>query len=126
MFNPADHYVQVLAITPSSVEESRKRVSAIIQKFESSPDGETKALTIHEQKSGHTRTFFPGKAVAQEVEYQKTHEKNVSLIEKEKKKTSPYKATWFQQFRALLWRSFMSVLKEPMIMQVNLLQSIVS
>lgn len=34
--------------------------------------------------------------------------------------------SWFVQFRALLWRSWLAVIKEPAIIQVNLGQTIVS
>ena len=40
-------------------------------------------------------------------------------------KKSPYKASWWQQFKAVFWRSFISVLKEPMIMQVRIIQTLV-
>ena len=38
---------------------------------------------------------------------------------------SPYKASWIEQFRATLWRSFLSVVKEPMLMQVRFVQTVV-
>lgn len=37
-----------------------------------------------------------------------------------------YKATWFTQFRAILWRSWLSVLKEPLLVKVRLIQTTVS
>ena len=39
--------------------------------------------------------------------------------------TSPYKATWCEQFRAVLWRSWLSVIKEPILIKVRLLQTVV-
>ena len=38
---------------------------------------------------------------------------------------SPYKASWWAQFQALLWRSFLAVIKDPLIMQVRLAQTMV-
>merc|ERR1719282_848131 len=38
---------------------------------------------------------------------------------------SPYKASWFSQFSALMWRSFLSVIKEPLIVKVRIAQTIV-
>lgn len=32
------------------------------------------------------------------------------------KSRSPYKASWVAQFRAVLWRSWMSMIKEPMVL----------
>jgi hypothetical protein len=39
---------------------------------------------------------------------------------------SPYKASWWKQFTALLWRGFLSVLKDPQLLQIKLIQAIVS
>lgn len=38
---------------------------------------------------------------------------------------SPYKASWCEQFRAVLWRSWLAVIKEPIFIKVRLLQTIV-
>ena len=38
-YNPADHYVQVLAVVPGEEEESRARISAICKQFYSSQQG---------------------------------------------------------------------------------------
>jgi len=38
---------------------------------------------------------------------------------------SPYKASWCEQFRAVLWRSWLSIIKEPILIKVRLLQTIV-
>lgn len=38
---------------------------------------------------------------------------------------SVYKASWFGQFKALLWRSFISNIREPMIIRVKLTQYLV-
>jgi hypothetical protein len=40
-------------------------------------------------------------------------------------KMSLYKANWFIQFRALLWRSSVGVLREPMITSVRIVQTVV-
>jgi len=41
------------------------------------------------------------------------------------KTRSPYKAGWFSQFRAVLWRSWLSVMREPMVLKVRFIQSVV-
>lgn len=38
---------------------------------------------------------------------------------------SLYKASWCEQFRAVLWRSWLSVIKEPILIKVRFLQTIV-
>lgn len=40
-------------------------------------------------------------------------------------KKSPYKASWWAQFRAVMWRSWLSMKKEPLLIKVRLLQTIV-
>jgi hypothetical protein len=71
---------------------------------------------------------FPIYRMRREIDYQLEHADNFSgdLILANERSKSPYKASWIAQFRALLWRSFLSVIKEPMIMQVRFAQTIVS
>ena len=65
--------------------------------------------------------------VKNELVYQHSHVRNTpELVAAAQQKRSPYKATWWQQFKAVFWRSFLSVIKEPMIMQVRIMQTIVS
>ena len=42
------------------------------------------------------------------------------------KSKSPYKASWGAQMNALMWRSWLSVIKEPLIVKVRIAQTIVS
>jgi hypothetical protein len=65
------------------------------------------------------------------VEWEKNHQRELPGLLlggdiNSGKKRSPYRATWFEQFRAVQWRSFLSVIKEPMLIQVRLFQTIVS
>ena len=41
-------------------------------------------------------------------------------------KSSPYKASWWEQFTALLWRSWLSIVKDPLILRIRIGTSIVS
>ena len=36
----------------------------------------------------------------------------------------PYKSPWFQQFRAVLWRSWHSVSKDPIIARIRIIEAI--
>ena len=40
-------------------------------------------------------------------------------------RSSPYKASWGEQFTALLWRSWLSIVKDPMILRIRIGTSIV-
>lgn len=37
-----------------------------------------------------------------------------------------YKASWFTQFRSIMWRAWISTLKEPLLVKVRLIQTTVS
>ena len=37
-----------------------------------------------------------------------------------------YKASWWAQMRAVMWRSWISITKEPILMKVRLVQTLVS
>eukprot|EP00092_Neocalanus_flemingeri_P039888 GFUD01043444.1.p1 GENE.GFUD01043444.1~~GFUD01043444.1.p1 ORF type:complete len:655 (-),score=143.96 GFUD01043444.1:27-1697(-) len=97
-YNPADHYVQVLAVVPGEEEESRKKIGVVCETFNKSADG----LELEKLSS-----IVPDKN------------------ENGSNKTSPYKASWGAQFKALMWRSWLSVIKEPLIVRVRILQSVV-
>ncbi len=72
-FNPSDHYINTLAIVPGNEENCRDRVKAITAKFNESDQG---------------------KHVQEVVEYEKSHVKTNKTLEKQKKKISPYRASW--------------------------------
>ena len=44
----------------------------------------------------------------------------------EKKISSAYKASWVEQFKALIWRGFLSSIKEPMLVKMRIVEFIVS
>ena len=106
-YNPGDHYINVLAITPGEEEKCRAKVSAICDAFDDSKEG---------------------KEVYSVVAYEASHMQRTPQLEAQSAsdKASPYKANWMEQFSALLWRSWISNIKEPMIIQVRFFQTVVS
>ena len=100
-FNPADHYVHVLAVTKDEEEVCRQRIDAICRQFDEAPEG---------------------RELAAALDYEKTHKKTVAKMMIEKK--SPYRVSWSAQFKALLWRSFRAIIKEPMVVRVTIAQTI--
>jgi hypothetical protein len=46
-------------------------------------------------------------------------------LEPVKIQRSPYKASWFAQLRAVMWRSFLSIRREPAVLKVKAFQTIV-
>nr|ADG04715.1 truncated white protein [Drosophila melanogaster] len=96
-YNPADFYVQVLAVVPGREIESRDRIAKICDNFAISK-------------------------VARDME-QLLATKNLEKPLEQPENGYTYKATWFMQFRAVLWRSWLSVLKEPLLVKVRLIQT---
>jgi len=101
-FNPADHFVQTLAVVPGSEEECHQRISEICDRFrESEPAQDIRA----EIKS---------------IENQMAESDKRSVTRRE-----VYKASWGEQFAALAWRQSLAVIKDPMIARVKVISAIV-
>jgi len=101
-FNPADHFVQVLAMVPGKEEQCRDTIDAICHKFSESQDG------INLRK-------------AVKIEEADITEKDQSKADK----VSPYKASWCEQFSALSWRHSLAIIKDPMLVKVRIIQAFV-
>ncbi|XP_055346252.1 protein white-like [Paramacrobiotus metropolitanus] len=98
-FNPADHYIHKLAIIPGREAECKERAEKVCDAFENSERGR-KILTA--TKEIHNNELPAGSMA----------------------KKSAYKANWFRQFAAVMWRSALSVVREPLIVKVRLIQTI--
>ncbi|KAF5303835.1 hypothetical protein FQR65_LT08092 [Abscondita terminalis] len=103
-YNPADYFVQLLAIIPGREESCRQAVNMICDKFERSEYGIKLAVEA---------------ATLEKEEYKYGDHFNARY------KTTPYKASWCTQFRAVLWRSWLSVIKEPLLIRVRLVQTFI-
>lgn len=103
-YNPADYYIQLLAIIPSREESCKQAIDLICDQFESSDVGVK--LTL--EASTLAKTEWNYDEIWTGMDMGRT----------------PYKAGWCAQFRAVLWRSWLSVMKEPMLIKVRLLQTI--
>lgn len=97
-YNPADHWVQALAVIPGVEEKSRKNIETVCEAFRKSEEG-------------------------RELENLSSTMSTADVLPSAGK--SPYKASWSAQFSALMWRSWLSVIKEPLIVQVRIAQTIV-
>ena len=105
-YNPADFFVQVLAVVPGREQTCKYAIETTCDTFRRSEYGANivlKAETVHGEFEDTLRRF--------------NHSKNSSR--------SVYKASWCEQFRAVLWRSWLSVIKEPILIKVRFLQTIV-
>lgn len=104
-YNPADFYIFTLAVVPGQEAETKKKIGAICDNYEASDARrhvENIVTNQHEQQPDGLLTTL-----------------------KQKKSSSPYKAGWFQQFGAVLWRSWISLLRDPQIFIVKASSSVV-
>ncbi|XP_054724470.1 protein white-like [Uloborus diversus] len=96
-YNPSDFFIHNLAIVPGKEEECKSKVESICSQFE---------------KERCLRLFLPPSPVC-------------SFIPGEITYKSKYKASWCSQFYALLWRCWISMIREPMLAKVRFVQTLV-
>ncbi|XP_028178625.1 protein white [Ostrinia furnacalis] len=111
-YNPADHFIQLLAGVPGREEATKHTIDTVCTAFAKSEIGcrlaaEAENALMRERKltTGWADAAWAGAAAL-------------------RARRSPYKASWCAQFRAVLWRSWLSVTKEPMLIKVRFLQTI--
>ncbi|KAK2584256.1 hypothetical protein KPH14_006667 [Odynerus spinipes] len=103
-YNPADYFIQVLAVVPGREASCRHAINTVCDTFQKSEYGMKIALEA-ETVNGE-------------------FEDSLKETKFSNNTRSPYKASWCEQFRAVLWRSWLSVIKEPILIKVRLLQTI--
>lgn len=104
-YNPADFYVERLAIVPGQEEQSRENVRKICDAFAVSEY----STTINDE----INKIRANSAVAK-----------LMPVNGNGNGFEGYRATWWTQFRAILWRSWSTVLKEPLLVRVRLMQTV--
>nr|XP_054767931.1 protein white-like [Lytechinus pictus]XP_054767932.1 protein white-like [Lytechinus pictus] len=100
-YNPADFFIQTLAIVPGEENECKLKVEAI-----------TDAYNVSE-KSRKIRAKIPP-----------TMTNELQALDDEVEK-SPYKATWWQQFQACMWRAYQNNKREPLMTTVRFTQTVI-
>ncbi|XP_070000442.1 protein white isoform X1 [Penaeus vannamei] len=100
-YNPSDHFIDQLSVQPGKELKCRQKIDMICDAFRSSCFNEDikGGVLANEQPSG--------------VTYQKENEDDGRC---------PYKASWCKQFRAVCWRSWLEVVREPFLIRVRFLQ----
>ena len=101
-YNPADHFVSVLAVLEGEEEESKERISTICAGFQQSQAGADLGAEL--------------KSIERQEE---------SDQEEERLAQSLYKASWLQQLAALTRRQALSVVRNPMMFKVKIFTAIV-
>jgi len=70
--------------------------------------------------------LFSAEDILRDIEFQKTNKRELESVQKAMaSRTSHYRSSWFEQFRALLWRAFLNVKKNPWIVRINFAQTFV-
>nr|XP_022306294.1 protein white-like isoform X2 [Crassostrea virginica] len=104
-YNPADHFIITLAIVPGKEAECRERVQKICDNFEASPAcKEIKDKTS--DLSNHP-------------------EEHLKQMMETLKDSSRYDASIFQQMKSVFWRSWVTNLRDPMVVRIKFIQSLV-
>ena len=104
-YNPADFYIFSLATIAGKETESKERIKALCDAYDSSEAAQKVIATVKNNSIGRNQG-----------------EDNDDLNQLKK---SPYKASWSQQFSAILWRSFISAIRDPQIIVVKRSASLV-
>ncbi|CAL4117650.1 unnamed protein product [Meganyctiphanes norvegica] len=105
-FNPADFFISTLAIQPGQEDECRQWVDKICDTFSVSEKGKDMEEAIKVNME--------------------TKENTSDLLNTTKESKSPYKASWGAQFSAVFKRAWLENIREPMILRVKLLQTIMT
>ncbi|XP_041366799.1 protein white-like [Gigantopelta aegis] len=101
-FNPADFYVLTLAIVPGNESECRETVEKICDAFDQSAEMTSIAhdtATLSEQSSNLTHS------VLFEDAFDEQHNR--------------YKTSWIKQFRTVIWRSWISLVRDDLLFKVR-------
>ncbi|CAF0768796.1 unnamed protein product [Didymodactylos carnosus] len=111
-YNPADFYIQQLAIYPKTREENLAQIEYIADQYENSPQYArylSEITEYHQDNQDENPNplvrFFKGKM-------------------SDNKNASRYKTSSFTQFRWLTWRNFKNVLKNPFEIRLSIFLAI--
>ncbi|XP_032239520.1 protein white isoform X2 [Nematostella vectensis] len=99
-FNPADYFVHTLAVVPGKEDESHHRIKEICDIY----DEKIAAKDGRDSKMSTTSTD--------------------SFSETDVILKTPYKASWCNQFSAVLWRSWLSTTRDQTVFRIRVLQNI--
>lgn len=104
-YNPADFYILTMAVVPGREQECQQRIEKICDRFDSTDNARRILQENVDVKQNPTRSGI--------------------IYEEAISHSSRYEASWLQQFKAVFVRSFRTVLREPMVTRVRVIQTIV-
>lgn len=101
-YNPADHFILTLAIVPGKEKDCRAKVKGICDDFEASQP----YLQMKEEiKTGSAQV-------------------SQSFVENTLNNTSRYGASLLQQVKSVFWRSWITNIRDPLIVRIKFVQTI--
>ena len=113
-YNPADYFIQTLAIVPGREDECREQVEKICEKYDESAVAEELRADVESQLS----------LVDEDEENLKNRDWKTK-IDDYRKSESVYKASWCTQFTALAWRSTINMFRDPMFARAKIISGII-
>jgi hypothetical protein len=113
-YNPADFFIHTLATEPGQEMESKMKNKSICDAYKMS------------MASRHVSEIVQANRVPNFIVQMERNPVKEFPISRPNMGKSPYKASWIAQFRAVLWRSIISVYREPAILRVKSFETIVS
>uniref|UniRef100_A0A0K0E6J2 ABC transporter domain-containing protein n=1 Tax=Strongyloides stercoralis TaxID=6248 RepID=A0A0K0E6J2_STRER len=111
-FNPSDHFINTLAIKKKNELRCQKEVKKICDTYQNSDEGKSLYKKCIGTRKGSTTGIVSFNDLLEIDE----RLKNSASVK--------YEATYGQQMSALIKRSFLVTLREPMLLKVRLFQSI--
>ncbi|CAF0910847.1 unnamed protein product [Rotaria sordida] len=121
-YNPADFYIQQLAIYPKTSQKNLTQIKHICDGYEKSSEYSRYKSEINSLHSTYTEddndNFFLRlfNRCCSEDEQNDLNDNDI-----QHKKTSRYKTNSFTQFRWLLWRNFVNIFKNPFEIRLNII-----
>ncbi|XGW18439.1 hypothetical protein V3C99_002790, partial [Haemonchus contortus] len=104
--NPSDHLIRTLSVIVGQRRSSLKTISKIRNAFRQTPQGR----------------------LVQEISERKVDEKAVVGLNEDKNRSflsMQYPASFCAQTRALTWRAWLTVIRDPMLLNIRLLQTVI-
>lgn len=123
-YNPADFYVQLLAMVPGQEAESAQTIRRVCDAYATSAVGKAMQRAVVRNEGGGATSGRDGGRRSQKQQFS-FDDVRIDGGRQEASVLGGCRASWWTQFRVILWRSWLSVLKEPMLVRVRLIQTVV-
>ena len=113
-YNPADFYIFSLALIPGREVESKKKIQEICDRYEASEHRRRVEVILREQDHQTQSSYHQTEGMVMQM----NNDNN-------KFNLSPYRVEWLAQFRAVFWRSWVTIMRDPRILVAKIGAAIV-